>query len=311
MGSILALGEGMVELKMNNGELEHKFAGDTLNAAIYGKRWANDLDIYFYSAVGEDLFSQQMLDYLATESLSTQAILTTPESNIGIYAIQTDESGERSFTYWRKDSAATHMVELLDAAGGIDALPSADCVFLSGISLGILSDQNKKRLFELLELLKARGSKIAFDPNFRPRMWRDTEHAVEWIAKAYQISDIALPGLDEHEDIFGHKSVEDVRDFLQAHDVSEFVIKAGKQGVYAFNSTEGECHIAFNPAPKQVDSTAAGDSFAGTFLASRVSGSSLLESIKNADSVAREVVQHSGAIIDKHLYKKTFNANKK
>ncbi|WP_017446559.1 sugar kinase [Gayadomonas joobiniege] len=310
MGSILALGEGMVELKMNDGKLEHKFAGDTLNAAIYAKRWAPELDIYFYSAVGSDLFSEQMLAYLGTEDIGTDAMLTTDLANIGIYAIQTDETGERSFTYWRKDSAATRMVELLTSAGGTDKLPKADCIFLSGISLGILSDENKKTLFEMLTKLKSAGAKIAFDPNFRPRMWRNTEHAVEWIVKAYQLADIALPGLDEHEDIFGHKTVEDVRDFMQSHQVNEFVIKAGKAGVYAFSGQE-ECHIPFNPAPKQVDSTAAGDSFAGTYLASRVAGSSLVNSIKNADSVAREVVQHSGAIIDKQLYQQTFNANNK
>ena len=65
-------------------------------------------------------------------------------------------------------------------------------------------------------------------------------------------------------------------------------------------------HVPFNPTPTQVDSTAAGDSFAGTYLISRVNGNSVLQAIENADKVAREVVQHPGAIMNIELYNKAF-----
>ncbi|WAJ72298.1 sugar kinase [Catenovulum adriaticum] len=308
MSSLLALGEGMVELKLNSEQqLIHKYAGDTLNAAIYAKRWQPEIDVHFYSAVGQDMFSVQMLDYLKSENLATDSVLTTEQANIGIYAIQTDDTGERSFTYWRSASAATQMVKLLVAQGGADTLPQADCVFFSGISLAILSDEDKAGLFDVLEKLKAKGSKIAFDPNYRAKMWRNQAHAIEWIVKAYQVSDIVLPGLDEHEELFEHNSVEDVQSFMQQNGVYEYVIKAGKDGVYGFSGDES-CHVPFNPAPKQVDSTAAGDSFAGTYLISRVAKNSQVDAIKNADSVAREVVQHPGAIMDNEIYQQTFKA---
>ncbi|KMT63826.1 sugar kinase [Catenovulum maritimum] len=306
MGSLLALGEGMVELKLDEtGQLIQKFAGDTLNAAIYAKRWAPSLDVYFYSALGKDMFSEQMHHYLESESLKTDCILTSPDANIGIYAIQTDDTGERSFTYWRKESAATQMIQLLQDDGGSKRLVQADCVFFSGISLAILSESDKEQLLTVLAELKEQGCKIAFDPNYRARMWRDEAHAKEWMSKAYLLADIVLPGLDEHEDLFGHTSIQDVVDFMQQHEVAEYVIKAGKDGVYAYNQ-ETNCHIEFNPAPTQVDSTAAGDSFAGTYLASRVSGETLLVSIQNADKVAREVVQHRGAIVDSKIFNAKF-----
>ncbi|WP_016955796.1 sugar kinase [Catenovulum agarivorans] len=304
MKGLLVVGEGMVEFKYSDaGELVQKFAGDTLNAGIYAKRWAPSTEVNYYTALGNDVFSGKMREYLALEQLGTQAVLATDSANIGIYAIQTDDSGERSFTYWRKDSAATQMVDLLLAAGGAAQLPDADIIFFSGISLAILSDDNKTKLLEILQQAQAKGSKIAFDPNYRPRMWRDQQHAIAWIEKAYQLADIALPGLDEHQDLFAQNSVEAVQQYMLAQGVSEFVIKAGKLGVYGFATEQSDCHVPFNPAPIQVDSTAAGDSFAGTYLMSRINGDSVNNAIINADKVAREVVQHPGAIMDIALYK--------
>lgn len=307
MVNLLALGEGMLELKFDQqGQLVHKFAGDTLNAAIYAKRWSNMLTVQFFSAIGQDTFSNSMVDYLTSENINTKSLLRSLNNNIGIYAIETDEHGERSFNYWRKDSAATQMMKMLKVTGGAEALPAAEIIFFSGISLVILSDDDKEYLFDVIQTMKQNGSKIAFDPNYRAKMWRDEEHAIEWFTKAFQISDIVLPGLDEQQDLFNQKTVEDVKTFMFDLGVKELVIKAGKDGVYGFNDNYN-CHIPFNPAPQQIDSTAAGDSFAGTYLASRLSDNNIEQSIVNADKVAREVVQHRGAIIDDVIYQQLFS----
>lgn len=308
MVNLLALGEGMLELKFDQqGRLINKFAGDTLNAAIYAKRWSNKLTVQFFSAIGQDTFSNHMVDYLTSENINTKSLLRSLNNNIGIYAIETDEHGERSFNYWRKDSAATQMMKMLKVTGGAEALPASEIIFFSGISLAILSDEDKEYLFDVIQTMKQNGSKIAFDPNYRAKMWRDEEHAIEWFTKAFKISDIVLPGLDEQQDLFNQASVKDVKSFMFDLGVNEVIIKAGKEGVYGFNADGDNCHIAFNPAPQQIDSTAAGDSFAGTYLSSRLSGDSIEQAIINADSVAREVVQHRGAIIDEEIYNQIFN----
>lgn len=306
MVNLLALGEGMLELKFDQqGQLVHKFAGDTLNAAIYAKRWSDKLTVQFYSAIGQDAFSHQMIQYLGSENINTDSLLISSTNNIGIYAIETDERGERSFNYWRKDSAATQMLKMLKELGGVSALPASEIIFFSGISLAILSDEDKAYLFDVIEGMRKKGSKIAFDPNYRAKMWRDEQHAIEWFTKAFEISDIVLPGLDEQQDLYHQQTVEDVKSFMFNLGVKELIIKAGKEGVYGFSCDES-CHVPFNPAPQQIDSTAAGDSFAGTFLSSRLFGDSIKQSIINADSVAREVVQYRGAIIDEGIYQELF-----
>lgn len=298
---MLVIGECMMELRNQSANsLVKSFAGDTYNAAVYAKRYAPSTEVKYLSAVGEDFFSYEMIAAWQSEGLSTEFVARSPISPLGVYAISTDQHGERSFTYWRKGSAASQMMSLIDQPGIIAQADDIDVVYFSGISLAILSEEDKGKLLDFIKQLKAQGVKVAFDPNYRPKMWLSTEHAIDWANQAYAISDIVFPGLEDHQDMFGHQTKEAIVDYFAQFNASEIIVKCGKDGVYAYG-TEGESHLPFTPAPKQIDSTAAGDSFAGTYLGARSLGKSVAESVAAAADVARIVVQHPGAIIDKSL----------
>ncbi|AWB67466.1 sugar kinase [Saccharobesus litoralis] len=309
MTSILIIGECMLELKaQDEHSLSKSFAGDTYNSAVYAKRWFADAKVSYFSAVGTDEFSQQMVQRWQQENIDTEWVLESQTAQVGIYSIHTDEAGERSFAYWRKGSAATQMMQLLGdkRQGLIDA--GFDCLYFSGLSLAILSDEDKQALIDLVADIRAKGCKVAFDPNYRARMWRDKEHAIEWLEKAYAVSDILFPGLEDHEDMLGQSTKDAVVDYVSQYKVSESVVKCGKDGVYVVENGADEVHLPFTPAPVQVDATAAGDSFAGTYLASRLSGNSTEQAVKDAANVAGFVVQHRGAIVDIDVFRQAFPA---
>jgi 2-dehydro-3-deoxygluconokinase len=303
MTSLLCIGEGMLELrKAAEQHIPYGYAGDTLNAAIYAKRFNAELSVGFLTGIGLDPYSQGFIDYCQKEGIQTDLFLPSKTANLGIYSIDLDDAGERSFYYWRKGSAATQLVSLMAAHLQSNPLTSPNTVFFSGLTMGILAEQDKGGLFDLLQQFKQQGSKIAFDPNYRHKMWTDKQHAIHWLEKAYAISDVILPGLDEHQELFGHNSAEDIVSYMQPFGFDELIIKCGDEGVKTFDSNNNQQHIPFNPAPIQVDSTAAGDSFAGTYLASRLQGDPILQSIQNADNVARFVVQHPGAIVVQNVF---------
>ncbi len=85
-----------------------------------------------------------MLDMLRSAGIGTGAITRDPERTVGLYTIQTDEDGERSFSYWRSDSAARGLAE--DGEHLLAALTGSDLVYLSGITLAILSPVARDRL---------------------------------------------------------------------------------------------------------------------------------------------------------------------
>lgn len=78
----------------------------------------------------------------------------------GLYYIETDSTGERTFYYWRNEAAAKFWLES-DAAPAIcEALASFDYLYLSGISPAILSPVSREKLLSLLHKCRANGGKV-------------------------------------------------------------------------------------------------------------------------------------------------------
>jgi len=303
MQTLLAIGECMLELTHTGPDtIKKSYAGDTYNALVYANRYNSNITTSFFTAIGCDEVSLDMQARWKHENISNEQCITTPEYTIGIYSISTDKHGERSFSYWRKGSAATHMMTLKPINELVTMCSHTDIVFFSGITLGILSDNDKALLLEFLIQLRQKGCKIAFDPNYRSAMWTSKEHAIYWLEQSYKNSDIVMPGIEEHEALYGHTTYQEIADYCQTLNAKEVVIKCGKDGTYGFEKNQQVAHQVFEAAPIQVDSTAAGDSFAGTYLAARLSGHDVEQSIKSACFVAGKVVQHKGAILSQAIY---------
>ena len=300
---LLCLGECMLELRgdVSTGQLHSGFAGDTYNAAVYAKRWGGEaLQVCYVTAVGNDHLSNAMVAQWQAEQLDCSLVQRSNQAIPGVYAIHTDDKGEREFTYWRQHSAATELVALL-AGRGAALMSGADTLFFSGISLAILDESSRQALLDTLATLRKEGTRIAFDPNYRQRLWPDREQAAHWFTRAYRVSDIALPGIDDQQQLFGHDNEQDIYRALTDLGVGEQVIKCGERGNYGFCPAGESVHLPFRPV-QQRDSTAAGDSFAGTYLASRLAGDSIEQAMSHADAIARIVVQHPGAIMPRERY---------
>ncbi|MFX9665297.1 PfkB family carbohydrate kinase, partial [Acinetobacter baumannii] len=77
-----------------------------------------------------------------------------------------------------------------------------------GISLAILPPASRQRLLEGLAAARARGARIAFDNNYRPRLWQDKETAKEAYTAILRLADIALLTLDDEQALWGDAEVE-------------------------------------------------------------------------------------------------------
>ena len=301
--SLLVIGECMMELSGDGDTYDRAFAGDTYNCAVYAKRRHEDIDVQILTAVGTDPVSKAMVAQWDRDRIGHSLVMTSATAHPGIYAITTDDDGERSFTYWRKDSAATELMSLM-GEDTCEAIARFHWIFFSGITLAILADEDKAAFLALIAVLKERGKTIAFDPNYRAVLWRGTDHAAHWFTEAYRLTDIALPGLADHHEVFGHQSREDVRTFLQDLQVGEIVLKADAAGIHGYLRDRSPVHLTTTAEPNPKDTTGAGDSFAGTYLAERLVGASMPDSIRSAIKVASMVVRHRGAVVDAALHRK-------
>ena len=106
--NIAIIGECMVELQRQDNGIRQGFGGDTLNTAVYLARQLPQRQdkVHYVSALGTDHFSQTMLDNWQQEGLDTTLVQRLTNKMPGLYFIDTDSHGERSFSYWRSDAAA-------------------------------------------------------------------------------------------------------------------------------------------------------------------------------------------------------------
>ena len=291
-----AIGEAMAELSpTGDGHYALGFAGDVFNTLVYARKLAGaHWRCRLVSALGNDSMSAQfreVCDELAVE-LDCPDIV---DKSIGLYLIHTDASGERSFSYWRSDSAARQTVNHLDDERR-NRLEQSQLVLISGISLAILDEPQRDRLLELVNELRSKQIRVVFDPNYRPRLWQDVDTAKRWIGRFYDAADILMIGLDEHDVLFGKTQPEELlmeHRFKHAH---EIVIKAGPQGVYARCENQ-QVHRPLEPVADVVDTTAAGDSFSAGWLVAREHGLGVDDSARFAAAVAAAVIGHRGAIV--------------
>jgi len=295
MQKVVLFGECMLELRQaKDGIMKQSFAGDTFNTAVYMKRIFAQQDIAFMTAVGQDTISQQMVSACRSENLNDQHIFAKSDRNPGIYLVQTDEQGERSFLYWRDSSAAKQVMQYVDQAA-IDELCKADLFFFSGISIAILEPQDRDAFWAMLGQLKEAGVKIGFDPNYRLRLWNSADEAKAEFAKAYAASDIMMPGVDDFKQLYDIETLEDILVFCQPFEIAELVLKNGPQSVYC--QLHGQLtHVPITPVTHVVDTTSAGDSFNGVYLGARLAGLNITSSVELAAASAAIVIQHPGAI---------------
>lgn len=291
---VISIGEAMLELRLDPKDAKTAalgVAGDTLNTAIYLKRLLPNARIAYLTKLGHDPHSKRILTAMRDEELDTSLILESSDKIPGLYAISTDAEGERSFTYWRDASAARDL--LRPPALTVEMIAQADLVYLSAISLAILPQDHRAQLLRMLADYRARGGQVAFDSNYRPRLWEDAQTARKIVQNAWTFCDIALPSLDDEEALFGPGGADAVLDRLRKAGAELGALKRGASGPVALSGLAYDC----TPVSAVVDSTAAGDSFNAGYLAAYLRGDDEHTCLRAGHALASAVIQKPGAII--------------
>ncbi|NAX21544.1 sugar kinase [Vibrio sp. V39_P1S14PM300] len=296
---IAFFGECMIEL--SGDPIRKSFGGDTLNTALYLSRLtaSHPVQVAYATGLGDDTLSRELIEYWKQEGIETDLIETFPAKLPGLYIVQTDEAGERSFLYWR-DSAAVRNYFVTPSLNKLEAAiarQDLNYVYLSGISIAILDDDSKTRLKEALNQFSQAGGKVIFDNNFRPQLW-SAEQARHWYHQILPLVDIALITEDDDALVWGKEESAEQRSLRLG--CQEIVIKRGCEPcklLWRQGDAIQQTYVAAEKVENVVDTCAAGDSFAAGYLAARLTGQSCEQAAHLGHALAATVIQYPGAII--------------
>jgi 2-dehydro-3-deoxygluconokinase len=301
--SVASIGECMLELSGGGDGWRMGFAGDTFNTlwtmrALLPETAATD----YVSAFGDDPFSARQRAFMAESGIGTAKSPVIAGARPGLYAI-TLTGAERSFTYWRSDAAARQLAS--DPAALAESLSGRALAYFSGITLAILEPEARQTLFGALAAARGHGSLIAFDPNYRPRLWASAEAAREAFSQALALADIALPTFPDEQALYGDTAMETTARRMEAAGAGEIVVKDGPSPALLFGGGVGRRLPAL--PTEAIDTTGAGDSFNGSYLAARLLGDEPEAAVMRAHRVASAVVRVRGALAPFEVLRAAFD----
>lgn len=302
MGSsmdIVSIGECMVEFHREQENSPKVFirsyGGDTLNVIIAAARLGSS--VAYLTKVGDDLFSKYLLNEWKGENVDISQILQLKNSFTGIYFIQLEKNGERSFQYYRKGSAASKM-----APNDFD--PSFFCqatvLYSSGITQA-LSVTNRRTVSKIFMEFKKRESMdkfVVYDPNYRPNLWsNDVTKAREAQEEILPFTDIVMPSFPSDAPLANAQSPENIIYYYKKQGIDRTIVKLGREG--CLFTEDGGKTLHRMPAlriPTVIDTTGAGDAFNGGVLAGLIRNYSIHDAIELGIIVSGLKVQRKGAI---------------
>ncbi len=298
--SVALFGECMIELQeMVPGQPQQSFGGDTLNTAVYMSRLGESFPakIDYVTALGTDRFSRRMMEFWEAEGVGSSMVLQIDGQLPGLYYIDLDEKGERHFTYWRGQAAVKKCFEYEGSRQLLNNFVNYDLIYLSGISLAVLTPKSRNLLLQELANLNSEKTQVAFDYNYRPALWSSVEEALQVYRQILNHTDIVFAGSDELLQLHSITSTENATSFFSDSAVREWIIRNSAAPCIVWSKKRLH-KIPLPAASNVVDTTAAGDSFSAAWLLARLQGK---YDVKNATVIAHKmatyVIAHKGAIV--------------
>lgn len=264
MAELLSMGELLIDFTpmgtTEDGRLlfARNPGGAPANVAVQALRAGTSAG--FLGRVGKDMFGDFLVDTLKECGVETAGLSQDPDYATSLAFVQLSETGDRDFSFYRNPGADTRLSYEETDLSLIEA-----CKLLCFGSLLLTAEPSRSTVTKLVDLARSKGKITAYDPNWRPPLWKDRAQGVaqmrSLIGKAdiMKVSDEELALITEREDMeAGAKA-------LLEQGVSLVVVTLGPKGCAVF--TRGFTLRKNTYDTKVRDTTGSGDSFFGALLA--------------------------------------------
>ncbi|MCP1576913.1 2-dehydro-3-deoxygluconokinase [Herbaspirillum rubrisubalbicans] len=265
-----------------------RLAGAETNVAIGLARLG--LKVGWASRVGNDAFGRFIRKRVAAEGVDVSRVLTDMEFRTAIQLkAKAVDGADPAIEYYRKGSAASHL-SLADFDA--DYFGAARHLHATGIAPA-LSPTTMAFAHHAMEVMRAAGKTISFDPNLRPMLWPSKEVMAQQLNALAFKADWVLPGLSEGKILTGYEDPREIAGFYLERDVKMVVIKLGAEGAY-WRTGEGEGRVAGVPVKEVVDTVGAGDGFAVGVISGMLEGLPVAQAVMRGNRIGAFAIQVVG-----------------
>ncbi len=256
--------------------------------------------VSFIGKVGNDVMGSFLKRTLVQNQVDTRNLLQDAQYKTTLAFVHLDESGDRSFSFYRENGADT-MLRFSE----IDLSLLKNCRYFFFSSVLMAQGASRETSFQVARYVKSEGIPVIFDPNLRFNLWNSAEDAKSCICRALAYADIVKVSEEELVFLTGENDCKKATEILMnRYPVAAVFATLGAKGCYARTAAG---RSAYHPgfAVHTVDTTAAGDSFTGGLVRclsksekpiAQYSEGELKEAIRFANAVGALTTTKPGAI---------------
>jgi len=292
---VATLGEAMMLLVADRpGPLEQaqsffkRTAGAETNVAIGLSRLG--LKVGWASRLGTDTMGRYLLSEMQREGIDCSHVVCDPAQRTGFqFKGRVTDGSDPPVEYHRKGSAASHMgVADIDEAW----LRSARHLHATGVFAAV-SPSTLPAAVHAMEVMRAAGRTVSFDPNLRPTLWADAQTMRRELNRLAALADWVLPGLEEGRFLTGEQTPEAIAAWYRARGARLVVVKLGPEGAY-FEGEDGAGTVPGFPVTEVVDTVGAGDGFAVGVVSALLERRSVRDAVRRGAWIGARAVQVLG-----------------
>lgn len=262
---VLALGELLIDFTHNgvsnqgNGLFEANPGGAPCNVLAMLNKMGHKTA--FMGKVGNDIFGRLLKKTLEELSINTAYMQMDEEVRTTLAFVANDETGDRSFSFYRNPGADMMFTEEEVSEEAI----SSSRIFHFG-TLSMTHDTVRKATKKALDIAKNNGVTISFDPNLRESLWCSLDDAKEQFAYGMGYCDVLKISDNEIQWFTGEEDYDKGIKILQeTYHIPLILLSLGKEGSRAYYK-DMRVEVPGFVQKDTIETTGAGDTFFGSCL---------------------------------------------
>lgn len=261
---VIALGELLIDFTMN-GQSEQ---GNNMFEACPGGAPCNVLALLnkmgkktaFIGKVGKDQFGALLRDTITEAGIDASNLMVDENVNTTLAFVHTFPDGEREFSFYRNPGA-----DMMLTADEVNPEVVKDTKVFHFGTLSMTHEGVREATKKAVEIAKANGCLVSFDPNLRPPLWSFLDLAKEQMEYGFGKCDILKISDNEIQFVSGKEDYDEGIAYLQeTYNIPLILLTMGKDGSRAYYKGMRVERPGFSV--KAIETTGAGDTFCGSSL---------------------------------------------